>query len=167
MAGLPGSGKTALAEALAKRLGGVVLSKDRVRAALFPPGAIDYSAAQDDFCMAVILDAAQQIASRGKVPFVFFNGRTFSRAYQIEQVVRTAAAAGVRYTILHLHCPDSLALERIVADRETHLAGNRDAELYFRVKANFEPITLSKLDVDTSLPLEECVEQCARYVAND
>jgi predicted kinase len=37
MAGLPGSGKSTLATCLEPRLGAVVLDKDRVRAALFPP----------------------------------------------------------------------------------------------------------------------------------
>ena len=166
MAGLPGTGKTALAEALANRLGGVVLSKDRVRAALFPPGAIEYSAAQDDFCMTVILQAAQQIVTSRQVSFIFLDGRTFSRASQIEPVVHAAAAAGVDYSILYLRCPDSLALERIAVGRESHLAANRDADLYFRVKASFEPITLPKLEVDTSAPMEHCVELCASYLEN-
>jgi len=59
MAGLPGTGKTALAEALAQRLDGIVLSKDKVRAALFPLGAITYSSGQNDFCMSVLLMAAR------------------------------------------------------------------------------------------------------------
>jgi adenylylsulfate kinase len=49
MAGLPGSGKSTLAARLEERLGAVVLDKDRVRAALFPPRVLDYSAAQDDW----------------------------------------------------------------------------------------------------------------------
>ena len=71
MAGLPGTGKTALAEALSKRLGGIVLSKDKVRAALFPPGAISYSGGQNDFCMSVLLMAAQRIAADRALPFMF------------------------------------------------------------------------------------------------
>jgi hypothetical protein len=85
----------------------------------------------------------------------------------VQQIAEAAATAGAELRILHLHCPDPLALERIAADHETHVAGNRDPELYFRVKANFEPITLPKLDLDTSLPLKKCVEQCAKYVVND
>lgn len=164
LAGLPGTGKTALAEALASRLGGVVLSKDRVRAALFPGAAIDYSDAQDDFCMSVIVEAAAMIAATRTVPFIFFDGRTFSRKQQVLQIADAAATAGTEFRILHLHCPDALALERIAAGRETHVAGNRDAELYFRVKANFEPITSPKLDVDTSKPVDECIIQCVKYL---
>ena len=164
MVGLPGTGKTALAQALAARLAGIVLSKDLVRAALFPPGAIDYSDAQDDFCMSVVLQAAQRIAFAHSVPFIFLDGRTFSRSRHVAEIVRAASEAGADYRILLLSCPDELALERIRKSRGEHLAGNRDADLYWEVKARFEPITLPTLDVDTSRPLVECVEQCVAYL---
>ena len=42
-AGLPGTGKSTLARAIAGRLGAAVLDKDRVRGALFPRGLTDYT----------------------------------------------------------------------------------------------------------------------------
>jgi len=167
MAGLPGTGKSALAEALAKRLKGIVLSKDTVRAALFPPGAITYSSGQNDFCMSLILMAAQRIAADDSVPFLFLDGRTFSRTHHVQQVVHSAHMVGAGLSILHLHCPEGLALERIRKDRDKHAAKNRDPLLYFLVKSYFEPITLPKLEVDTSRPLEECVEECVEYLRRE
>jgi adenylylsulfate kinase len=167
MAGLPGTGKTALAGALAERLDGVVLSKDEVRAALFPRRAITYSSGQDDFCMSVVLMAAQRIAADRIVPFIFLDGRTFSRTQHVKQVAQAAALIGAGLSVLHLHCPESLALERIKQDRAKHPAKNRDPLLYFLVKSYFEPITLPKLEVDTSRPLEECVERCVEYLTTE
>lgn len=164
MAGLPGTGKTALSEALAKRLGGIVLSKDTVRAALFPPGTITYSSRQNDFCMSVLLMAAQRIAADHVLPFIFIDGRTFSRNNHVKQVAASAHLVGARLSVLHLHCPEELALERIKKDQGRHPAKNRDPLMYFMVKSYFEPIKLPTLDVDTSRPLEECVEQCAAYL---
>ena len=51
MAGLPGTGKSALARELAARTRGRVLSKDEFRHALFAPEEIEYSSRQDDLCM--------------------------------------------------------------------------------------------------------------------
>jgi predicted kinase len=166
MAGLPGTGKTALAEALAQKLDGIVLSKDAVRAALFPRGAITYSSGQNDFCMSVVLMAAQRIAADHAVPYIFLDGRTFSRTQHVQQVRRAAAMVGAGLSVLHLHCPEELA-QRIKKDQGTHAAKNRDPLLYFLVKSYFEPITLRKLDVDTSRPLEECVAECIEYLTTE
>ena len=164
LAGLPGTGKSTLAEALAKKLGGIVLSKDKVRAALFPDGAITYSSGQNDFCMSVLLMAAQRIAADHRVPFLFIDGRTFSRERHVKQVAEAAHLVGAGLSILHLSCPEDLALERIKKDQGKHAAKNRDPLLYFLVKSYFDPIRLPKLDVDTSRPLEESVDRCAAYL---
>src|SRR5947209_2269421 len=42
MAGLPGTGKSTLARQMARALSGVVLDKDVIRAALFPPALVEY-----------------------------------------------------------------------------------------------------------------------------
>jgi predicted kinase len=58
MMGLPGSGKSALARRIAPVLPAVILDKDAVRAALFPPAEIEYSLQQDDFCVEIMLQTA-------------------------------------------------------------------------------------------------------------
>ena len=58
MRGLPGSGKSALARALAQRMNAVVLDKDAVRAALFPGSTTEYTTAQDDFVIGLTSQAA-------------------------------------------------------------------------------------------------------------
>ena len=63
MAGLPSSGKSTLAACLEEEIGAVVLGKDVVRAALFPPCVLDYSAVQDEVAMSAIYQAAEAIRS--------------------------------------------------------------------------------------------------------
>jgi len=47
MTRLPATGKSSLAACLAREMDVAVLDKDRVRAVLFPPRMLDYSASQD------------------------------------------------------------------------------------------------------------------------
>jgi len=79
MAGLPGTGKTTLAAAVARELNGAVLSKDAVRAALFSGKLTDYTREQDDLCFGMVLDAARYLAEHRRTEFIFLDGRTFSR----------------------------------------------------------------------------------------
>ena len=64
MAGLPGTGKSTLARELAARMSGRVLSKDEIRHAIFVPEEIEFSSAQDDFCLRVMLETAGYLLSR-------------------------------------------------------------------------------------------------------
>lgn len=159
MAGLPGTGKSALAEALAERLGGTVLSKDRIRHALFSPRDIEYSTEQDDFVMDVMLLAAERILHKAPDRTVFLDGRTFSRRYQIERVIDIASRLGQRWRILECVCSDETVRERLEAqaDEGQHPAANRTFALYVEIKQRFEPITQPKTVIDANQPLEHCV----------
>src|SRR5262249_40813715 len=99
MAGLPGTGKSTLAARLAEGLGGVVLDKDRVRAALFPPPALDYSMAQDDLCMAAIYRAAAHLHTTAPGLAVILDGRTFLRASHLHDLLAWAASLSGRARI--------------------------------------------------------------------
>ena len=87
MAGLPGTGKTTLARELVHRSEGALLSKDEIRAALFAPDDIEYSARQDDFVMEVMLEAARFLLQNNPARKIFLDGRTFSRRYQVDRVL--------------------------------------------------------------------------------
>lgn len=167
MAGLPGTGKTTLANALAARLNGIVFNKDLVRAALFPAHLIDYTREQDDLCMGALLSAAEYISQRQSL-FIFLDGRTFSREYQVEQVVQAATKNGCEWKILHLFSPDAVAKERLrSAEGREHVAGNRSFDLYRELKAKSEPVRRPRLEVDTSQDLQFCIELCRKYLVGD
>jgi predicted kinase len=164
MAGLPGAGKSTLCRVLAELVAGVVLDKDVVRAALFPPARIEYSAEQDDFCQFLMIQAAGYVLTRDPNAVIFFDGRTFSRRYQMEAVIESAERFGSTWRIIECRCSEETARKRLEHDqaRGRHLAGNRSFDLYLQLKAVFEPILFPKLEIDTDRPLEECVAQvCA------
>jgi predicted kinase len=164
MAGLPGTGKSTLAEALARELNGVVLSKDAVRAALFSGDLTDYTREQDDLCFGMVLDAARYLAEHRRTGFVFLDGRTFSRREQVEQVIDAAEEAGCSWRIILAICPDEIAEARLLADSGKHPATNRTVELYREIKARFEPILRPHIEIDTSQPLGVCVEQALGFL---
>ncbi|HVI04616.1 MAG TPA: ATP-binding protein [Sphingomicrobium sp.] len=156
MAGLPGTGKSTLSRALAREFSGTVLDKDTVRAALFPPADIEYSNEQDDFTMAVMLKTAGYLFRKAPSRWIFLDGRTFSRRYQLTRATGFATAIGQRWKILECRCRDETARQRLLAD-PAHPAANRDFALYLEVKARFEEITLPKIIIDTDQPLDRCV----------
>lgn len=165
MAGLPGAGKSTLAGALATRLHAVVLTKDRIRAGLFPPSHVDYTDDQNDFCVNVMYRTAEWLLRRDHAAVVILDGCTYTRADQIATLRQTAADLGEPLRIIECICDDRLALARI-ADDANHLAGNRDAVLYRKLQAVAHPITDPKLVVDTGRPLAACVVDCVAYVGS-
>ncbi|HET6179611.1 MAG TPA: ATP-binding protein [Candidatus Sulfotelmatobacter sp.] len=159
LAGLPGTGKSTLGRELAARTSGRVLSKDEFRHALFLPEEIEYSSAQDDFCLQIMLETAGYLLRRNPGRAIFLDGRPFSRRYQIENVLAAAGALLQTWLILECVCSEETANRRLEADGESgrHPAGNRDFSLYLEVKARFEAIPFPKTVIDTDQALDACV----------
>jgi predicted kinase len=157
MAGLPGTGKSTLCRALAAEFRGTVIDKDQVRASLFSPTDIEYSTEQDDFCMAVMLKVAGYLFRREPTRILFLDGRTFSRTYQLKRATGFAEAIGQQWRILECTCSEAAARRRLSND-PSHVAANRNFDLYLKVKACFEEIILDKIVIDTDQSLEACLQ---------
>jgi len=167
LAGLPGTGKSTLAARLASALGGVVLSKDVVRAALFPPPVLDYSSAQDAAAMAAVYAAARVIIAADPRRVVILDGRTFRRSAQVADLFAAGRAIGREPVVIECVCDDDIARMRLDRDAAggRHPAGNRTAALYDEVKATAEPLTIPRLTLDTGrLTPDECLARALDYV---
>jgi adenylylsulfate kinase len=166
MAGLPATGKSAIACCLADELPAVILDKDAIRAALFPPSEIEYSLRQDDFCMRVMMSVAEYVLSRDREKHIILDGRTFSRHYQLEEWKGLADELDVSLEVIECICADETARRRLARDvaEGRHVATNRTYEMYLSVKARFEPILAPKLVVDTDQCLEKCVILALQYL---
>ena len=168
MAGLPGTGKSTLARALAQRLPGLVLDKDAIRFALFPPAYVEYSLAQDDFCQEMMLQTAAYLLGKNAQLHVLLDGRTFSRRYQRERVTEFCSQVGTTWATLECICSDATALARLAeaVAANTHLAANRTPELYREIRKTWEPIDDPKLVIDTDSNLNPMVDRALRYLTN-
>jgi predicted kinase len=166
MAGLPGTGKSTLAQALAQRLSGAVLDKDSIRASLFQPAYVEYSQSQDDFCQEIMLQTAAYLLSKHADLKVLLDGRTFSRRYQRDRVIEFCSQAGTTWAMLECVCSEATALGRIAeaVAANSHLAANRTAELYREIRKAWEPIDQPKLVIDTDETLESCVDRAVHYL---
>lgn len=169
MAGLPGTGKSAIARRLAGALPALVLDKDRIRAALFAPEDIEYSTEQDDFCTRLMLQTASYVLGKDRGRHVILDGRTFSRRYQVAGLDAFAAHHAIPLKIVECICSDETAHRRLRRDVEqaSHLAANRDSGLYRAIKARFEPIREPKIVVNTDDELDACVAACLAALRDD
>ena len=167
MAGLPGTGKSTLARELTQRTSGRILSKDQLRHALFAPEEIEYSTRQDDFCQELMLQMARHLLERDQARMIFLDGRPYSRRYQIENVLATAASMNQPWRILECICSEETARRRLQADAYDgkHPAANRGFALYLDVKARFEAILQPKVVIDTDEAIEKCLDRALEAIA--
>lgn len=167
MAGLPATGKSTIAARLAHELDGVVLSKDQVRATLFPSPVLDYSSDENQISMDAIFHAAAYIHITFPQRAVIIDGRTLLRTFQVRDLLALTEPLGEAPRIIECVCTDDVARQRLEHDLAsgTHPAKNRDFALYLRAKAQAEPIQVPHLVLDTgTTTLEECVQCSLRYL---
>ncbi len=164
LVGLPGAGKSTLADALARRLPDArVLDKDKVRHVLFDP--CDYTSAERDVVFAAMLDAARYHLGRDRV--VIFDGLTFSRRSQVAAAETVAQEGGAFAAVIVCDVPVEVAIERCERDAVTangHLAANRDGELVRRVAAEMEEPAGDYLTLDMTGDVEGLAGQSLAYL---
>lgn len=169
MAGLPGTGKSTLAHHIADALPAIVLDKDVIRAALFPPPWIEYTTEQDDFCMSIMFQVSTYLHRKHPHQPIILDGRTFSRHYQVMALKRFAEELQTPLKIIECICSDETARQRLEAAAsgpEKHLAKNRNYALYLQIKARFEPINEPKLVVNTDEDLAHSLDKSLDYMKN-
>lgn len=167
LAGLPGTGKSTLARALAPALNADVLDRDAMRNAIFPARDLTFSDEQNALCSQILYQVAEFVLSRDPNRILIFDGRPFSRVAQIEEVANLAERVGTPLRIILCDAPEALVQERLTTDLNASSAlpiDNR-RDKYWRDKAAFEPIVRPHLLLDTSQPVGSAVATVQEWLA--
>lgn len=168
VAGLPGVGKTTLADQLVRHIpGALLLSKDRVRHALFGSEHTTYTRDQDDHCVQLLFATAAWQWLRTPEATVILDGRTWLRPGQLQDLRAFATAYRQHLVLLECVCPADIARARLADDhqRGRHPADNRTPMLHQSLAATAVPITGPKLVLDTERPVAATVDIVLRYLA--
>ncbi len=167
LAGLPGVGKSTLAQALARARGALVLDKDRIRDSIFPASEVDFSNPQNALATEVMLMVAAYILERDPTKLVVLDGKPFSREVQREETRRLTERVATPFRLVHCVAPDEVVqgrLEAVAANDPRNLVADRTFAKYQRIKGAFEPITGPHLVINTSKALGCQLDACLRYL---
>jgi hypothetical protein len=139
------------------------LNKDMIRADLFTAAFVEYSTGQDDFVQELMQRTAEYLLARYPALTVFFDGRTFSKTYQVKNAIQAAESLGTPWRIIECVCSESVA-ERRIGQARGHPAKNRTIELYRKIREEFEEIVEAKLVVDTGGEVEVALAKAREYL---
>ena len=160
MAGVPGSGKSALARVIGRRTGAVVLDKDVLKTAALETGVAGEQAG------AAAYEAFFALADHllGQELSVVLDSPSF---YDTIPAKGSALAArrGLPYYFIECICPDDAELERRLRDRP-RLRSNPGPEAVEALHATVAPPG-PYLRVDTTQPLERCLQLALEYLGVD
>ena len=141
--GLPGVGKTTVAETVADRIEGELLRTDVVRRELFTDPA--YTDEERHAVYRALFDRAQSRLDRGEN--VVLDG-TFAAATHRQRADELATTTGVEYRLVRVTCEESVVRERIEA--RTDDASDADFGVYRTIRAAFEPIDAEHASIENS-----------------
>ncbi|WP_411035961.1 AAA family ATPase [Shinella sp. BYT-45] len=167
LVGLPGVGKTTLANALARRIGGEILSRDSIRDAIFPDVYLDYSPEQNHVGTDTLLSVLQYILHRHDGARLIIDGKPFSRAHEVRSIVTLAERHHAHVYVVHCDAPLDVVSERLkngLSDA-ANLRAQRTPEKAARIHDEFEPLAIPHLKVDMTGPLDGIVEEIVGYMA--
>ncbi|MEF8780525.1 MAG: AAA family ATPase [Haloferacaceae archaeon] len=153
--GVPGVGKTTVAEWIAENHGGELLRSDLVRKELFPEPS--YTEAERRRTYATLFDRGLAVAERGRTAVL---DATFARRRYRDQLIERAGERGVDVEFVAVDCAEPVVRERI-ATREG--ASDADFEVYLYYRYRFDPVRRPHLAVDNSGELAETYAQLERH----
>jgi len=156
--GLPGSGKSSLARALAKSLRAAYISSDITRKKMFKQPS--YSEQEKVAVYAGMAARAEDAIRSGRDTIV---DATFYLRNERERFAGIAKNAST--PVFTIVCRlDERNTERRLGRRRKGGPSDADYEVYLKLKERFEPVEGPHLEVDSSLPKAEILKRVIGYL---
>lgn len=159
VAGLPGCGKSVVAQMIVTKLNGLLLRTDAIRKELF--AVPDYSPAESIRTYAEFFRRAEAGLVAGRA--VVMDATFYSHASR-EEAASIARRLGVPWHLLLISAPEELVRERIA--RRTNDISDADFRVYLEMKAIFEPVTEAHTAIDNRSGMDELSALVDRWWTN-
>jgi predicted kinase len=158
--GLPGSGKSHFARALALRLPSVILESDALRAVLFRRPRHGYKESRRLF--QAIHALADRLLRNG---YAVLLDATNLREDHRRDLNSLAARSGSRFILVELTAPEGVILQRLKGRKlRPEQAG---IEVYLRMREESEPILLPHRSVDSRKDITSAIEEIAGEIESE
>lgn len=146
--GLPGAGKSTIAQALVEQIGLRRVCRDRIRAEMFPQ--CDYSYIEKRAAFRAVLLAVEINGVLGHSSVI--DGMTFARREDRERLADVVRERGATLLWLFADCTPAVARARIRLDHRhaTHPARDRNPALVDAVAGRFEALPDGVVSVDAN-----------------
>ena len=155
--GLPGTGKTFLANKLSSYVNATVLSTDKIRKELFEKPT--YTAWERTLIYDVLFLLAKYLHSSGIN--CILDG-TFNMEKSRSEVKELLNLTNDQIHIIECICPEDMIITRLLLRKDDYSDAN--VSIYLKMKKIYEPVRQKHISINTIKPIDKNIEKILKYI---
>lgn len=155
--GLPGSGKTTVADSLSKEINAIVLSTDKIRKNMFKNPV--YNENDKRVVYNELFSRAREYLSSGKN--VILDGTFYTKSLR-DKAKEVGASVSEKVIFIYCETPEQILKERITKRKDKF--SDADFSVYLKIKEVFEDFEEEVIIVDTSKPIDSNIRDIIKLI---